>query len=88
MAVDPARRRKVESAGDGAAEAAVDRHERAKGFLSPAETARLLDAAKDSAPADRGQDLRLIQDDRGHRDPRHTVQYTRAAGRRFEGLWR
>ena len=40
------------------------------------------------ALADKGQDLRLIQDYLGHRDPRHTVHYTRTAGRRFEGLWR
>ena len=40
------------------------------------------------ALADKGHDLRLIQDYLGHRDPRHTVQYTRTAGRRFEGLWR
>ena len=39
------------------------------------------------ALADRGLDLRLIQDYLGHRDPRHTVHYTRTAGRRFEGLW-
>src|SRR4051794_11832689 len=39
------------------------------------------------ALADRGHDLRLIQDYLGHRDPRHTVHYTRTAGRRFEGLW-
>ena len=39
------------------------------------------------ALADRGQDLRLIQDHLGHRDPRHTVHHTRTtAGRRFEGL--
>jgi Domain of unknown function (DUF4158) len=37
--------------------------------------------------ADKGHDLRLIQDYLGHRDPRHTVHYTRTAGRRFEGLW-
>lgn len=24
----------------------------------------------------------------GHRDPKHTVHYTRVAGIRFEGLWR
>ena len=29
--------------------------------------------------------LRLIQDYLGHRDPRHTVHYTRTAGRRLEG---
>jgi site-specific recombinase XerD len=40
-----------------------------------------------SRSADRGHDLRLIQDYLGHRDPRHTVHYTRTAGRRFEGLW-
>ncbi len=39
------------------------------------------------ALADKGHDLRLIQDYLGHRDPRHTVYYTRTAGRRFEGLW-
>jgi type 1 fimbriae regulatory protein FimB len=40
------------------------------------------------ALANRGYDLRLIQDYLGHRDPKHTVRYTRTAGRRFEGLWR
>ena len=40
------------------------------------------------ALANRGYDLRLIQDYLGHRDPRHTVHYTRTAGVRFEGLWR
>ena len=40
------------------------------------------------ALANRGCDLRLIQDYLGHRDPRHTVHYTRTAGVRFEGLWR
>ena len=40
------------------------------------------------ALADKGHDLRLIQDYPGHRDPRHTVHYTRTAGRRFENLWR
>jgi len=39
------------------------------------------------ALADRGHDLRLIQDYLGHRDPKHTVHYTRIAGSRFEGLW-
>lgn len=38
--------------------------------------------------ANKGHDLRLIQNYLGHRDPRHTVHYTRTAGRRFEGLWR
>ncbi|MDO9714342.1 tyrosine-type recombinase/integrase [Paracraurococcus lichenis] len=40
------------------------------------------------ALADKGHDLRLIQDYLGHRDPRHTVHYTRASGCRFEGIWR
>lgn len=34
------------------------------------------------------EDGRLIQDYLGHRDPKHTVRYTRVAGYRFEGLWR
>jgi site-specific recombinase XerD len=38
--------------------------------------------------ADRGTDLRTMQDYLGHRDPRHTVRYTRITGRRFEGLWK
>jgi len=38
--------------------------------------------------ANRGYDLRLIQDYLGHRDPKHTVHYTKIAGNRFEGLWR
>ena len=38
--------------------------------------------------ANRSYDLRLIQDYLGHRDPKHTVHYTRVAGYRFEGLWR
>lgn len=40
------------------------------------------------ALANRAYDLRLIQDYLGHRDPKHTVRYTRTAGRRFNGLWR
>jgi site-specific recombinase XerD len=38
--------------------------------------------------ADKGVDLRTAQDYLGHKDPKHTVRYTRIAGRRFEGLWR
>jgi site-specific recombinase XerD len=37
--------------------------------------------------ANRGTDFRATQDYLGHRDPKHTVRYTRVAGRRFEGLW-
>jgi type 1 fimbriae regulatory protein FimB len=40
------------------------------------------------ALANRSYDLRLIQDYLGHRDPKHTVHYTRVAAGRFEGLWR
>ncbi len=39
------------------------------------------------ALANRGYDLRLIQDYLGHRSPIHTMRYTRTAARRFEGLW-
>jgi len=39
------------------------------------------------ALANRGYDLRLIQDYLGHRDPKHTTRYTRTAAHRFEGLW-
>lgn len=38
--------------------------------------------------ANKGYDLRLIPDYLGHRDPRHTVHYTRTSSVRFEGLWR
>src|SRR3970040_313394 len=34
--------------------------------------------------ANSGVDLRTMQDYLGHRDPKHTVHYTRVAGRRFE----
>jgi len=38
--------------------------------------------------ANRGYDLRLIQDYLGHRDPKHTAHYTRVAASRFEDIWR
>ncbi|WP_299529741.1 tyrosine-type recombinase/integrase [Ulvibacterium sp.] len=38
--------------------------------------------------ANNGYDLRLIQDYLGHRDPKHTAQYTRVASKRFEKLWK
>ena len=38
--------------------------------------------------ANKGTDLRTMQDFLGHRDPKHTVRYTRVAGSRFEGLWK
>ena len=37
--------------------------------------------------ANKGYDLRLLQDYLGHRDPKHTARYTRTAACRFEGLW-
>ncbi len=37
--------------------------------------------------ANKGVDFRTAQDFLGHRDPKHTVRYTRVAGHRFEGLW-
>lgn len=39
------------------------------------------------ALANRGYDLRVIQDSLGHRDPTHTTRYPRTAAHRFEGLW-
>jgi site-specific recombinase XerD len=39
------------------------------------------------ALANKGHDLRTIQDYLGHRDPKHTAIYTRTAARRFENLW-
>ena len=38
--------------------------------------------------ANQGADLRTMQDYLGHRDPKHTVRYTRIAGTRFEGPWK
>ena len=44
---------------------------------------------KKLAPPAQGQmEVRTIQDYLGHRDPKHTVHYTRVAGRRSEGLWK
>ena len=37
--------------------------------------------------ADQGTNSRTMQDDLGHRDPKHIAHYTRVAGHRFEGLW-
>ncbi|WP_339108778.1 tyrosine-type recombinase/integrase [Thioclava sp. GXIMD4216] len=39
------------------------------------------------ALANKGRDLRVIQDYLGHRDPRHTAHYTRTAAHRFDDLW-
>lgn len=48
---------------------------------------RMLRHSCGSYLADQGYDLRLIQDYLGHRDPKHTVHYTRVAGSRCNGLW-
>jgi len=37
--------------------------------------------------ANKGTDLRTMQDYLGHRDPKHTVIYTQISGSRFESLW-
>ena len=37
--------------------------------------------------ANKGKELRVIQDYLGHRDPKHTVQYTRVASKKFEEIW-
>ncbi len=39
------------------------------------------------ALANKGHDLRTIQDYLGHRDPKHTAIYTRTAAKRFDNLW-
>jgi site-specific recombinase XerD len=36
--------------------------------------------------ANRGTDIRVMQDLLGHRDPKHTAHYSRTAAARFEGL--
>jgi type 1 fimbriae regulatory protein FimB/type 1 fimbriae regulatory protein FimE len=38
--------------------------------------------------ADRGTDLRTMQDYLGHRDPKHTAHYARVAAHRFDRLWK
>ena len=47
--------------------------------------ARSSRGGNDDTSADR---LERAEDSVGHRGLRHTVHYTRTAGRRFEGLWR
>lgn len=39
------------------------------------------------ALANKGRDLRVIQDYLGHRDPRHTAHYKRTAAHRYDDLW-
>ena len=46
-----------------------------------------VDPVLGHALANRGYDLRLIQDYLGDRDPRHTAHYTRTAAIRFDSLW-
>ncbi len=86
-----ARRRQVKIAATETADA----YERAKDFRTVVEVSRPFDAANlhmlrhscGFALAKQGYDLQLIQDYPGHRDPKHMVRYTRAAGRRFAKLW-
>ena len=52
------------------------------------ETELAVSAWKSQEAADDNDRERLIQDYLGHRDPKHTVHYTRVAGVRFEGLWK
>lgn len=40
------------------------------------------------ALANKGHDLRTLQDYLSHRDPKHTAAYTRTAAKRFKNLWR
>jgi site-specific recombinase XerD len=40
------------------------------------------------AQAERGTDLRVIQELLGHTDPKHTSRYTRLAGTALRGLWK
>ena len=37
--------------------------------------------------ANKGRDLRLIQDYLGHRDPKNTVRYTQTSAARFENIF-
>jgi site-specific recombinase XerD len=92
MPARPPNGRHVKSGISPAANDTADGHERAKAAavrarLQPVHP-HMLRHSCGFALADKGDDLRLIQDFLGHRDPRQTVHYTRVAGRRFEGLWR
>ena len=44
-------------------------------------------AVSSPALANRGYELRLIQDSLGHRDPRHTLHFSRVAGSCLEEIW-
>lgn len=61
-------------------------HQRARRYgPSPS---HMLRHACGYALANKGHDLRTIQDYLGHWDPKHTAIYTRTAAKRFENLWR
>src|SRR3954465_14238311 len=66
MPMEPPEGRKVKSGPVGAVEA-TDRHERAKDYLSPAEMARLLDAAKAGRHGGRDHLLLLMTSPHGLR---------------------
>src|SRR5438552_143 len=100
----PAKRRNVESAPKSGVGETTDAHERGQPMTRSAVNYLMRVAGesaglKDVHPhmlrhscgyylANTGVDLRTMQDYLGHRDPKHTVHYTRVAGRRFEGLWK
>lgn len=79
----------VKSAPVALAEAAADRHKRAKDYLAPGEVARLLDTAKDGRHRVRDHFLLLMtyRHSLGDCNPRHTVHSMRTACRRCDGLW-
>ena len=78
MPVEPPEGRKVKSGPVGAVEA-TDRHERAKDYLSPAEMARLLDAAKAGRHGVRDHLLLLMT-------YRHGLRVSEAVGLRRDEL--
>src|SRR4028119_1044165 len=78
MPAKPPDGRRVKSGPAGAAEA-TDRHERAKDYLSPAEVARLLDAAKAGRHGVRDHLLLLMT-------YRHGLRVSEAVGLRQDEL--
>src|SRR4051794_17305247 len=78
MPMEPPEGRKVKSGPVGAVEA-TDRHERAKDYLSPAEMARLLDAAKAGRHGGRDHLLLLMT-------YRHGLRVSEAVGLRRDAL--
>ena len=79
MPAGPPDGRKVKGRPAGAGEAAADRHERAKDYLSPAEVACLLDAAKAGRHGVRDHLLLLMT-------YRHGLRVSEAVGLRRDEL--